>query len=182
MPELLFDPFPVLTTGRLVLRQPCLEDADAVFSLRSDEKVMQFIGRPPAKSREDAEQLIGKIMNSLRDREGITWAITVKDEPVLQGTIGFWRIIKEHHRAEIGYLLNPLYQGRGLMQEALETVIAYGFETMKLHSIEAHVNPANEASVRLLLRNGFVREAYFKENFFFDGKFHDTAVYSLIAP
>jgi ribosomal-protein-alanine N-acetyltransferase len=51
---------------------------------------------------------------------------------------------------------------------------------MKLHSIEAHVNPNNIASIKLLEKNGFIREAYFKEDYFYDGKFLDTAVYSLL--
>ncbi len=66
------------------------------------------------------------------------------------------------------------------MQEVLTAVLDYGFKQMHLHSVEANVNPDNKASMKLLERNGFIREGYFKENFFFDGKFLDSAVYSLI--
>ncbi len=66
------------------------------------------------------------------------------------------------------------------MQEALSTVIHYGFEVMKLHTIEADVDPNNTASIKLLERNKFVKEGYFKENYFFEGKFYDTVVYSLL--
>ncbi len=52
---------------------------------------------------------------------------------------------------------------------------------MNLHSIEANVNPGNTASIKLLEKNNFTREAYFKENYFYDGKFLDTAIYSLLA-
>jgi ribosomal-protein-alanine N-acetyltransferase len=51
---------------------------------------------------------------------------------------------------------------------------------MKLHSIEAHINPANTASATLLGKTGFTREAYFKEDFFFKGEFINTAIYSLL--
>ena len=88
---------------------------------------------------------------------------------------------KEHYRSEIGYALNPLFQGKGIMQEAMQAIIQYGFEIMKLHSVEANVNPANEASMRLLEKNGFVKEAYFRENYYFDGKFLDSVIYSLLA-
>ena len=67
------------------------------------------------------------------------------------------------------------------MKEALLRVIDYGFSTMKLHSIEAHINPENAASGFLLEKSGFTREAYFKEDFFFNGRFIDTAVYSLLS-
>ncbi len=68
------------------------------------------------------------------------------------------------------------------MQEVLSVVINYGFKEMKLHTIEADVDPRNVSSIRLLERNKFVREGYFKENYFFGGKFYDTVVYSLVAP
>ena len=87
---------------------------------------------------------------------------------------------KEHYRAEIGYLLHPDYQQKGIMDEALKAVIKYGFETMQLHSIEANVNPANAASMKLLEKNGFVKEAYFKENYFYNGQFLDSVIYSLL--
>ena len=67
------------------------------------------------------------------------------------------------------------------MKEALLAVINFGFTEMKLHSIEAHINPENTASGSILEKSGFIREAYFKEDFFFGGKFIDTAVYSLLA-
>lgn len=66
------------------------------------------------------------------------------------------------------------------MFEAIQTVIEFGFEKMKLHSIEANINPENIASKKLLEKAGFIKEAYFKENHFFNGKFIDTEVFSLL--
>jgi ribosomal-protein-alanine N-acetyltransferase len=65
------------------------------------------------------------------------------------------------------------------MTEAVSAAIAYGFNTMKLHTIEAQVNPNNEASIGLLKKCGFVQEAYFRENFYFNGNFLDTPVFTL---
>jgi len=172
-----FYPFPILSTQRLMLRQISNNDANEIFSLRSDKKVMQFIDRPLATSIEDAFQLIQKMNDT---NEGITWAITVKDDATLIGTIGYWRIIKEHYRAEIGYLLHPDFQGKGIMQEAMTEVLKYGFKKMKLHSVEANVNPGNLASIKLLERNNFIREAFFKENYYYNGKFLDSVIYSLL--
>ena len=180
MLNLSFNPFPELLTERLRLRQINNEDANEIFILRSDERVMNFIERPRAKSMDDALQLIQKVNEALTNNDGITWAITLKNDSKLLGTIGYWRIMKEHHRAEIGYLLHPDYQSKGIMQEAFAATIDYGFIIMRLHSVEANVNPDNAASIKLLERNKFAREAYFKENFYYDGKFLDTAIYSLL--
>ena len=182
MLELNFNPFPLLTTERLVLRQMSIDDANEMFFLRSDEHVMKYIDRPRAKSVEDAVQFIQMINIGLANNEYINWAIALKNDPKLIGNICFWRIQKEHYRAEIGYVLHPAYHGKGIMQEAIMAVLDYGFKIMGIHSVEANVNPENITSIKTLERTGFVREAYFKENYYYDGKFLDSAIYSLIKP
>lgn len=182
MEKLNFDPFPTLVTERLVLRKIQNNDDIEIFRLRSDDRIMKFLDRPKAKSIDDARILINKINDELENNKGITWAITLKNNPKLIGTIGYWNILIEHFRGELGYLLNFDYQGKGVMQEALSKVLDYGFKIMELHSIEANVNPGNLASIRLLERNDFIREGFFKENYYYDGRFLDTAIYSLINP
>lgn len=179
MLKLNFSPFPTLETSRLVLRQITDDDADDLFVLRSNEKLMQHIDRPLAKTTGDAQKLIFIIKDFLQKNEGISWAITLKDNPKLIGTFGFWRIQKEHYRAEIGYLLHGDYHGTGMMQEAMEAGINYAFNTLKVHTIEANINPKNTASIKLAERNGFIREAYFKDIYFSNGKFIDTTIYTL---
>jgi ribosomal-protein-alanine N-acetyltransferase len=83
-------------------------------------------------------------------------------------------------RAEIGYAMKPEYWGNGYMYEALAKVINFGFNEFCLHSIEANVNPANASSIKLLEKLGFKKEAYFREDYLYNGKFLDTAIYSLL--
>ena len=64
----------------------------------------------------------------------------------------------------------------------MSAVMNYGFDVMKLHSVEANVNPDNGASVRVLQKAGFVQEAHFRENYFFAGRFLDTLIFSKLAP
>lgn len=175
-----FNPFPTLHTERLVLRQVTTHDVNEIFFHRSNERMMQYIQKKPAADLEEAYEWIKKIEMALDSNTGITWGISLKNETKLIGTVAFWRTIPEHHRAEIGYMLHYDYQGQGLMQEAVTAILQYGFNDMKLHSVEAHVNPDNKMSIKLLKKNGFVKEAYFKEDFYFDGKYYDSAVYSLL--
>ncbi|SDD91452.1 ribosomal-protein-alanine N-acetyltransferase [Mucilaginibacter pineti] len=175
-----FEPFPVLTTERLVLRRFSADDAADFFEVRSNEAVMQYIARPLAKTLEDALALLKVIDDLLTSNNGITWCISLKNDSRFIGSIGFWRIEKENHRAEIGYLLNPAYHGRDIMQEALDVVLNFGFEIIGLHSVAAKVDPHNFASIKLLERNNFVREGYFKENYRFNNRFSDTIIYSLL--
>ena len=177
-----FSIFPELATERLLLKQITVRDAPALYDLRSNRMVMQYLDRPPAQNVGDALTLIQLITDQLQKNDGITWGIYLKSGSPLVGTIGFWRMEKQHYRAEIGYLLHPSLQGKGLMSEAMQCVLDYAFRKLALHSVEANVNPANNASTRLLEKHGFVREAYFRENYFYEGKFLDSAVYSLLTP
>jgi len=182
MLELNFDPFPVLSTERLLLRKITEDDADQIFFLRSNREVLRYLDRDPITSVDDALQWIRMIDAGVRGNEFVAWAMSLKDDKKLIGTISFWNIEKQHYRSEIGYALHPHHQGKGLMQEAMIVVLYYGFKTMKLHSVEANVNPQNASSINLLKRNNFVQEAYHRENYFYNGKFLDSAIYSLLTP
>lgn len=181
MLSLVFTPFPEIKTQRLLLRSMTEADAPELLFLRSDETVMQYIGREKTKSLEEAKEFILKINTSVAANESIFWAIALQNNPgTLIGTICFWNISKEHYRAEVGYMLHPAHWNKGIMKEAILAAIDYGFGEIRLHSIEARINPDNKASGVVLEKTGFIREAYFKEDFYFRGKFGDTAVYSLL--
>ena len=176
-----FTPFPYLSTTQCQLRPMRMEDAEQVFYLRTDDRVLKYLDREKMQSLDEAKALTEKIINAVAANENINWAICLKGNDTMIGSIAFWRLVKEHFRAEIGYNLHPDHWGKGIMNEAMKVVLEYGFGEMGLHSVEANVNPANEASIRLLEKNGFIREAYFRENYYFNGKFLDSAIYSLLA-
>jgi ribosomal-protein-alanine N-acetyltransferase len=178
--ELDLHPFPELRTERLLLRAITRDDGPALFLLRSDKRVMQHIGRPLAETLKDAVDLIERVLNDQAENNGISWAITLKDDPRLIGTIGYYRLKKEHFRGEVGYALHSDHWRKGIMTEALLAVVACGFERLGFHSIEADTDPRNAASNALLRKCGFTREGLFKENFFWNGEFLDSAVYSLL--
>lgn len=182
MLQLNFTPFPEIKTKRLLLRRMTDADAAELLFLRSNEKVMQFIGREKTKSIEEATAFVHRINAAVDANESIMWAITLQEAPgTMIGTICFWNILKDHYRAEVGYVLHPGFWSKGIMKEALQATVDFGFNEMKLHSIAGHINPENVVSGIVLEKCGFVREAYFKEDFYFNGKFSDSAVYSLLA-
>lgn len=174
--------FPVLNTSRLVLRELSMADAPALLAMRSDDRVMRHIGRPRASRTEDITVLLERVAKDRSMNEGITWGLTLKGEEGLIGTIGYYRLKLEHHRGEIGYMLGHDHWGKGLMGEALDAAVDCGFERFRFHSIEAVTDPRNTASNKLLERHGFVREGLFKENYYWNGEFQDSAVWSKLAP
>lgn len=175
-----FQPFPRLTTERIVLRPVRESDADFIFGMRSNPEVMKYVDKPLMKTVAEALDFVERVNFALEQNLGITWAVALRENEQMIGTLGFWRIDNFNHRAEVGYTLHPDFQGKGLMQEAFRKMLDYGFETLHFHSVEGNVNPANAQSIGLLERNGFVREALFRENYYFDGLFLDSAIYSLL--
>lgn len=180
MMKINFNPFPNLETERLLLRRVDRKDVNEMFVLRSDTEIMKYIPRPLVKNKEEALEHIATINTKINSNEGINWGMTLKGNNTLIGVIGFYRINIENYRAEIGYILHPEHSGKGIVSEAVKKLVDYGFKTMKLHSIEAVIAPENCASAKVLEKNGFTREGCFKENQYFEGRFLDSAVYSLL--
>lgn len=177
-----FSRIPVLTTRRLLLRGLKEQDATAIFMLRSSPQVMRYIPKPLDTRPSDSLRMVHEFRQAAADRESIMWAITVKGSDRLVGYIGFWRMIIQHHRAEVGYALHPDLWGQGLASEALAAVVDHGFTSIGLNSVEASASPENLASIRVLERNHFVKEGHFRENFLVNGVFVDSVVYSRLNP
>jgi len=179
MLSLNFAPFPVIETERLLLRSLSINDADEMYSLRTNKKVYLHLNKPMDESLEATKKKIEEILGMQQNNDAVFWVIAFKETPGhMIGNIGFWNISKGNYRAETGYMLHPDHWQKGIMKEVLKPVVEYGFKKMNLHSIEANVNPDNIASGALLESCGFEKEAYYKENYYYDGVFYDSAVYS----
>lgn len=176
-----FLPFPELKTERLILRRVLASDVNEMYALRSNPQTMKYIPRPLIVNHEEALAHIKMMDDKIINNKGINWAITLKGDDTMLGVIGHYQINQEHYRAEIGYMILPEFNGKGITTEAVNCVVEYGFNTMQLHSIEGVIDPANIASEKVLLKCGFVKEAHFKENEYFNGKFIDSVIYSKLS-
>ncbi len=173
-----FESFPVLTTERLTLRDIRTADAESIFKMRSSGRVNQFIPRPEMQEHEAALTLVEKTIHAYNNRQAIGWAGILRDNNEIIGTCGFNQIDIPNGRAEIGGELSTEFWGKHIAIEAVETIIQFGFDTMKLHTIEAKVSPDNRGAVFLLESLGFIKEAHYKDRVFFKGNFSDMAVYT----
>jgi ribosomal-protein-alanine N-acetyltransferase len=153
-----FTPFPVLTTGQLKLRRLELSDDQKIFDLRSNKIVNKYIVRPKQKNIKEIRALISKINNGIDNDEWIYWVISLKDNPTLIGTICLWNFSEDKTAAEIGYELDPAFHGKGIMSEALQKVIEFGFRDIELMSIEAYTHKNNDNSTKLLHKYNFKLE------------------------
>lgn len=169
-----------LKTERFILNRMKLSDAPEIFHFRSDPEILTYLAREPLSDISQAEEWIQNGIDSIINKTGITWAIRETEDSPMIGNVGIWRFMGENYRGEVGYTLHPKYQGKGIMTECFRTVVEYGFEELNLHSYQAEIDPNNTASKNLLERLNFKKEAHFTEDYYFDGKFTDSAIYSLV--
>jgi len=153
-----FTPFPVLTTARLTLRQLSTSDGAHIFALRSDPEINKYLDRQASKNLEDAINFINRINDNIQKNKSIYWAITLTNTKTFAGTICLFDFLNEGNKCEIGFELLTDFQGKGIMQEAAEKVIAYAFNTMRLQKIEAFTHRSNRNSAKLLEKLNFIKE------------------------
>jgi [ribosomal protein S5]-alanine N-acetyltransferase len=177
-----FIPFPELRTQRLLLRRLTDADIDIMYDIRSNELVMQYMDMRKVETYVEAHAKLEEMNADIDNNKGITWCISLIDKSDMIGYVCIWRIDAANYRGEVGYALSPNYWGMGIASEALEAVASFGFCQLRMHSLEAIINPNNHGSAKVLEKQGFIKEAYFKENYFFDGKFLDSVVYSKLSP
>ncbi len=149
---------PSIQSERLLFRRLQPADDKAIFALRNNEQVNAFIQRPLLDDISDAQHFIASINKGIKQQQWQYWAILLKTGRQLIGTICFWHFSHGNTIAEIGYELHPDFQGMGLMNEALQTIITYGFDTLQLQTITAYTQPENVKSVKLLKLNHFVQD------------------------
>jgi len=176
----IFKSFPEFESARLFFRKILLSDTKDLLLIRSNDDVMRFMDVIRFESIGDAEKWVQTADESYNKETGINWGIVEKQSNNFIGYFGFWRMIPEHCRAEIGYALKSEYWGKSYMYETIHRLVKFGFEEMNLHSVEANVNPLNERSKKVLERVGFKKEAHFRENYLFNGEFLDSIIYSLL--
>ena len=150
-----FAPFPILATERLTLRKLAIYDVKEIFTLRSDSEINKYLDRQVSTTIEDARNFINKVNENINKNDSLYWAITLGDTNILVGTICLFRFSDENGKCEIGYELLTNFQGQGIMKEAVEQVIDYAFNTIKVQEIGAFLHRDNQSSINLLEKSSF---------------------------
>ncbi|MEH2253282.1 GNAT family N-acetyltransferase [Nostoc sp.] len=170
--------FPQLETERLLLRETTLQDAEAIFAILCDPGVNQFNDLDTFTSIKEAIALIERRAKRLERGDAIRWGIARKQDNVLIGSCGFtWN--PREHAAEVGYELASTFWRQGIMTEAMDSILQFGFKKMGLRFVVAQVMLDNIASKKLLEKLGFHSQGVLKQYGFFKGQFHDLEQFVL---
>lgn len=168
-----------LTTKRLFLRAITSADADLFFQEFSNPVVNEFIfDAEPCRSLDDAKKWIDWYTNDILDHH--RWVLVSKQSGLRLGTCGFHKWDRNNNSTELGYELLPENWGNGYMAEAVTEALGFACYIMKIHRVYATTYVENLRSQRLLDKLGFNQEGRLKDYYFFQGKYYDQFLYSLI--
>lgn len=176
-----------LRTERMLLRPLAATDADDVYEYQRLPEVLRYIPWPErdrAEARVHTEQRAD--MRRLDgDGDAVFFAMVLDGEPSVSDAsrdrvVGDLMIrvgSAEHAQLEIGWVLHPGFQRRGLAAEGAREVVGFMFERLGAHRVFAHLDVRNLASAALCERLGMRLEGTLREEEYHDGQWEDTAVY-----
>lgn len=102
-------------------------------------------------------------------------------DAALVGSIEISRIARGNFQsAYLGYRINAAERSRGYMTEALQLALRHAFRALKLHRVEANIEPGNEASIALVRRAGFTREGFSRRYLKHGGRWRDHERWALL--
>lgn len=172
---------PALVTERLVLRELRPSDAGAVAAGAGDRQVAAFLIQVPSPYPIAlARRWVAHRIDWWDQGRGVTFAVTLSDDPdMLLGTVSLRRYLRDR-RAELGYWLAQPAWGHGFATEAAAAVVDYGFSGLGLARVYAQVLADNRASLRVLDKLGMVNEGVKRQHVQKARRLHDVVLYGLL--
>ncbi len=173
-------PLPMLATARFHLRPFVAGDAPALQAHLSDGRIAETtLTIPHPYPTGAAEEFISRHPEAWREGKRATWAIAPREGESLLGAIGL-SLTLAHHRGEVGYWVAVNEWGKGVATEVTKRVIAFAFDELGLHRVEAHHFIGNPASGRVMERAGMRVEGVLRGVVFRDGTPRDLALYAIL--
>jgi len=158
------DTFPKLWTKRLILDQIRPSDISNIVKYAGNIKIVENTQTMPHPyHEEDAIAWIHMANIGFKAKDNFMFAIRYSETLGLIGGIGL-TIEKENNRAELGYWLAEEFWNKGLTTEAVKAILKFGFEELKLNKIFAVYLTSNQASGKVMTKNGMVKEAEYKDH------------------
>lgn len=170
----------LIETTRMELRGFTPLNMKEIFETYPKERIMQTLGH---RSEEEYQSEAEKQKNGYAsyNRSFVLFLLVEKTTGEIIGRCGLHNWNDKHFRAEIGYVMhNEDYRKKGLMTEAVQAIIQYGFEVMRLNRIEALVGANNTASLAIMKKFGFAREGLLCQHAYNGNDFEDSVAFALL--
>jgi len=169
-----------IALSKSTLRPFQITDATSIAHHANNVKIYNQVRDhfPHPYTLEDAKNWIGNV--SQKDNENLQLAIEVNGQAV--GGIGLLKKEANYrHSRELGYWVGEEYWGKGIITEAVNGIIKYGFSTLGLQRIFARCYEHNKASQHVLKKCGFQLEGILRKGVIKNEKIIDEYCFSLLA-
>lgn len=179
-----FSRIPTIRTERLVLRAVKTSDDSDMFEYSSDPEVPQYLLWAPHSTIEYTREQLRRIKQEYRIGKYYDWAIEISDgehKGKMIGTCGFTSFDFRNNSAEVGYVLNRRFWGKGIAPEALDAVISFGFDELILRRIEAKFILGNENSRRVMEKCGMTFEGVLRSSMMVKHEYRDIGICSILS-
>jgi len=167
-------------TARLMVRLVEERDLEGLFAVNSDDQVTRFLPYATWRSIDDAHAWLARIVELQAEGRLRQFVVIERSTRGVVGALVLFNV-DGSGRGEVGYVLGRRDWGRGLAREALEALLTQAFAELELRRIDAHVDPRNVASHRLLLALGFRHEGTIRERGVVKDEVVDSNFYGLLA-
>lgn len=175
-----FSKIPTLHTERLTLRRLSAADVDDMFDYAKRQDVTEYLRWYPHQSKKYTSDYLRYISARYKLGDFYDWAVVENESGRMIGTCGFTSFDLPHDSAEIGYVLNPEFHGKGYATEAATRVLEFGFSELSLHRIEARFMKENTASLRVMEKLGMTLEGYRRDGMLIKEKYRTIGVCSIL--
>ena len=169
---------PTLATARLRLRPFTDTDADDLFALQSDARVLRYWDSPPWTDRARAGQFIARSQEMAEEGAGVR--VAIERDSVFLGWCTFNSWNPDFRSASLGYCLGEAAWGQGYATEATGAVLTWAFDTLDINRVQAEADTRNAASARVLEKLGFMLEGTLREDCVVNGVVSDSWVFGLL--
>lgn len=178
----IFDSFPVLESGDLIMKKIELSHLDEVYSIYSNDNVFEYCGIIPKHNIETVKSMIGHFERDFTKRTRIKWGIFKRqNDTKLLGILEAFDFNQKVNMVTIGYFLSESYWGQGIATEAVQALVRFLFENALVNRVQADVMPSNDASKKVLLKNGFKKEGVLRQAHLWSGKgVIDLEIYGIL--
>jgi RimJ/RimL family protein N-acetyltransferase len=165
-----------IETSDIVLRPLERADLDCLTPMFQDADVLRFTRLPAPMPETFLDDWFAKCSAGRQEGTIEVFAICQADEVV--GVAMAPRIDAEARTAELGYMLTPSARGRGVAQEALRKLTAWGFNVLGAERLELKITTDNPASSRVAARCGYQREGVRRSMYLKANRRQDTEIWS----
>ncbi len=173
-------PTPTLHTERLRLRPFTDADADDLFALQSNARVLRYWDSAPWTDRSQVASFMAGCRRMADEGTGARPAIERKSDGAFIGWCTFNEWNPDFRSASLGYCLREEAWGHGYATEAARALLKWAFDTLDLNRVQSETDTRNVASARVLEKLGFLREGTLREDCIVNGDVSDSWVYGLL--